>query len=161
VFDGEIRVHNHRLCIADKRARAELECFVDAIRIAGDTDPLPARPIVVRRQLKPPVLIRILPIEASASSPFLGARALLTLFDLGERKARHPELLADAFGLTAAEAKLASLLGTGESIERAAERLGISPLTARTQLKAVFGKTDTHRQAELAALLSRLRSFAG
>jgi DNA-binding CsgD family transcriptional regulator len=159
LFDSEICVHNRRLHVADKRARAELGRFVDAIRVAADTDPLPGDPIVVRRPLKPPVLIRILPIEAAARSPFLGARALLMLLDLGQRSAPPPGLLAQVFGLTAAEAKLASLLGAGESVERAAERLGISPLTARTQLKAVFSKTDTHRQAELAALLLRLLSF--
>jgi len=159
LFDSEIRVRNRRLCVADKHARAQFEHFVDAIRVASDTDPLPPGPIVVQRQTKPPVLIRILPIEAAARSPFLGARALLMLLDFGRRRRPHPGLLAPAFGLTAAEAKLASLIGAGESIERAAERLGIAPLTARTQLRAVFSKTDTHRQAELAALLSRLQSF--
>ena len=159
LFDSEIRVHNRRLCVVDKCARGELERFVDAIRAAADTDPLPADPIMVRRQIKPPVLIRILPIEPAARSPFLGARALLLLLDLSERSAAHSGLLARVFGLTAAEAKLASLIGAGESIECAAERLGISSHTARTQLKAVFGKTSTHRQGELVALLSRLRSF--
>jgi DNA-binding CsgD family transcriptional regulator len=159
VFDGEIRVHNRRLCVVDKCARAELERFVDAIRVAADTDPLPADPIVVRRKMKPPILIRILPIEAAARSPFLGARALLMLLDLSGRTAPHSRTLARVFDLTAAEAKLASLIGAGESIERAAERLGISSLTARTQLKAVFSKTSTHRQGELVALLSRLQSF--
>ena len=159
LFDDEIRVHNRRLCVADRHARAELERFVDAIRVGADTDPLPTDPIVVRRQIKPPVLIRILPIEAAARSPFLGARALLILLDLGERAAPDCGSLARVFGLTAAEAKLASLIGAGESIEHAAERLGISSLTARGQLKAVFSKTSTHRQGELVALLSRLRSF--
>ena len=159
LFDSEIRVHNRRLCIVDKRARAELERFVDTIRVAADADPLPADPIMVRRQIRPPILIRTLPIEAAARSPFLGARALLMLLDLSERTAPHSGLLARVFGLTAAEAKLASLIGAGESIECAAERLKISSLTARTQLKAVFSKTSTHRQGELVALLSRLRSF--
>jgi DNA-binding CsgD family transcriptional regulator len=142
-----------------RRAGAELERFVDAIRVAVDTDPLPTDPIVVRRQIRPPILIRILPIEATARSPFLGARALLILVDLGERAAPHCGLLTRVFGLTAAEAKLASLIGAGESIGHAAECLGISSLTARGQLKAVFGKTSTHRQGELVALLSRLRFF--
>jgi len=159
LFDDEIRVHNRRLCVADRHARAELERFVDAIRVGADTDPLPTDPIVVRRQIKPPVLIRVLPIEAAARSPFLGARALLILLDLGERAAPDCGSLARVFGLTAAEAKLASLIGAGESIEHAAERLGISSLTARGQLKAVFSKTSTHRQGELVALLSRLRSL--
>jgi DNA-binding CsgD family transcriptional regulator len=106
-------------------------------------------------------VIRILPIEQAARSPFLGARALLMLHDLGERRpAPPPILLSQAFGLTAAEARLASRVGTGEPISRAAEQLGISAETARSQLKSIFAKTDVHRQAELVALLARLQCFS-
>jgi DNA-binding CsgD family transcriptional regulator len=159
LFDSEIRVRNRRLYVTDRHARAALESLVDALRVAGDVTPLPTEPIVVRRQIKAPVLIRILPIETAARSPFLGARALLLLLDLSEQRAPQSRLIATSFGLTAAEAKLAALIGAGKTIEHAAERLGISAHTARTQLKAVFAKTDTHRQAELAALMAQLRGF--
>jgi DNA-binding CsgD family transcriptional regulator len=160
LFDGEIRVRDRRLYVTDRRARTALERFVDALRAAGDTTPLPTEPIVVRRQIKAPVLIRILPIEAAARSPFLGARALLLLLDLSERRPPQSELLVTLFGLTGAEAKLAALIGAGETIERAAKRLGIATLTARTQLKAVLSKTDKRRQAELVALIARLCGFS-
>jgi hypothetical protein len=45
---------------------------------------------------------------------------------------------------------------TGTSLEQAAQELNISTETARSQLKAVFAKTDTHRQSELVALLGSL-----
>jgi DNA-binding CsgD family transcriptional regulator len=159
VFDSEIRISDRRLAVTDRRASAELERLADALRAAKDTTPLPTDPIVVRRLTRPPVLIRVLPIEAAARSPFLGARALLMLIDLSDQRPPPSRLLVTSFGLTASEAKLAGLIGGGESVERAAERLGISVHTARAQLKAVFGKTDTHRQAELVALLAKLRGF--
>jgi DNA-binding CsgD family transcriptional regulator len=62
--------------------------------------------------------------------------------------------LTRAFGLTPAEARLASIIAKGRSPEQAAGTLGISPGTARNHLKEIFGKTDTHRQSELVALLS-------
>ena len=68
-------------------------------------------------------------------------------------------LLQQTFGLTVAEARLAALVGAGESIASAAEQLSISSETARSQLKAIFAKTDIHRQADLVALLSRLQYF--
>jgi DNA-binding CsgD family transcriptional regulator len=160
LFDSEICVRNRLLCVTDKHARAALESLVDALRVAGDTTPLPTGPIVVRREIKAPVLIRILPIEPAARCPFLGARALLLLLDLSERRPPESRLLITSFGLTAAEARLAALIGAGETIERAAEQLGISMQTARTQLKSVFGKTGTHRQAELVALIARLHGFS-
>ena len=67
------------------------------------------------------------------------------------------EIIAQAFGLTQAEARLAARLATGQSLERIATELGISEGTVRNQLKAVFQKTETHRQGELIALL--LRTF--
>jgi DNA-binding CsgD family transcriptional regulator len=157
MFESEIHISHRRLTVTDRRARAELERLGDALRAAGDATPLPSDPIVVRRHEKPPVLIRVLPIEPAARCPFLGARALLMMLDLSDHRPPPPRLLAASFGLTAAEAKLAALVGAGETIERAAERLGISIHTAKTQLKSVFGKTETHRQAELAALVARLR----
>ena len=41
----------------------------------------------------------------------------------------------------------------GDGIQATAERLGISPATARTHLLEVFQKTGTSRQAELVRVL--------
>jgi DNA-binding CsgD family transcriptional regulator len=111
---------------------------------------------VVRRRDKRPVVIRILPIDGAARSPFLGARALLVFSDLCRKSGLQPDLLSQTFGLSPAEARLASLIATGISTELAAEELGLARETVRNQLKAVFSKTETHRQSELVALLSRL-----
>ncbi len=58
--------------------------------------------------------------------------------------------------LIPSETALAVQLAMGNSLERAAEALEICKETARTQLKSVFGKTGTHRQGELVALLGSL-----
>ena len=113
----------------------------------------------IGRVAKPPILICVLPIEPAARSPFLGARALLLLTDLHKTRSIAPDLLVQTFGLTRAESNLAVLIGAGQPLEHAADKLSITPLTARTQLKAIFAKTDTHRQGELVALLSRLHSL--
>jgi DNA-binding CsgD family transcriptional regulator len=57
------------------------------------------------------------------------------------------------FRLTPSEAKLACIIARGAPPDIAARELKISRETARNQLKAVFAKTDTHRQSELVALL--------
>jgi DNA-binding CsgD family transcriptional regulator len=56
-------------------------------------------------------------------------------------------------GITRAEARLASMLADGISLEEAAEALLVSIQTVRSQLKSVFAKTGVTRQAELVALL--------
>jgi DNA-binding CsgD family transcriptional regulator len=71
-----------------------------------------------------------------------------------------PASLDRQFGLTPAERRLAIEVASGVSLRESADRLGIAYHTARTQLKAVFGKTGVSRQAELVALLARV-SAAG
>ena len=61
--------------------------------------------------------------------------------------------LQEMFGLTGAEAALAKELADGKSIEDIATARRISLSTARTQLKAIFAKTATNRQAQLVAML--------
>jgi DNA-binding CsgD family transcriptional regulator/PAS domain-containing protein len=72
--------------------------------------------------------------------------------------------LVALYGLTPAEARLASLLAAGSSLHEAAETLGIQVSTARGVLKAVFAKTGTRRQASLVrvilAALGQLRPGA-
>src|SRR5262249_9355108 len=55
-------------------------------------------------------------------------------------------------GVTRAEAALVMQLLRGRSVEDAADALGISAHTARTQLKRALTKTSTGRQAELIRL---------
>ena len=77
----------------------------------------------------------------------------------GNPVSRSPAMsrdLVSKFALTPAEAKLLRLVGIGENLRNAADQLGISYETARSQLKVVFAKTDVHRQAELVALMARM-----
>jgi DNA-binding CsgD family transcriptional regulator len=58
------------------------------------------------------------------------------------------------FGLTAAEARVASCLLDGDAPAVAAARLKISLPTVRAHLRQIFAKTETTSQAELARVLS-------
>jgi len=72
------------------------------------------------------------------------------------RRAFHGQLLADLFHLTHAECRLAEQLAGGASPEQCALVLGNTLHTVRSQLKSLFRKTGTSRQAELVLLLARL-----
>ena len=61
--------------------------------------------------------------------------------------------LQNQFGLTPAEAVLARELLSGDGVEVAARRIGISVPTARTHLRRVLAKTGAGRQAELVRLV--------
>ena len=59
------------------------------------------------------------------------------------------DVLRALYGLTQSEMGLVEQLLLGRSLKEASERLHIVPETARSYLKAIFAKTDTHRQGEL------------
>ena len=90
-------------------------------------------------------------LEGVGSDPV----AILFIRELGAQRSPDPEALGQLYGLTAAEAQLASLLAQGVTLEQAASIRGIGYETARTYLKGLFEKTGCHRQAELVSLFSR------
>ncbi len=65
-----------------------------------------------------------------------------------------PKRLVTLYKITPAEARLTARLVALRTVEEAADDLGISASTARTQLKCIFSKTGTHCQSELLMLLA-------
>jgi DNA-binding CsgD family transcriptional regulator len=49
------------------------------------------------------------------------------------------------------------MVAAGSSPEEIASKLHVSRETVRNQIKAIFGKTGTHRQSEFAAIISRVQ----
>jgi DNA-binding CsgD family transcriptional regulator len=85
----------------------------------------------------------------------MAPEALLLLTDPGAKLFVSTRQLQQLFDLTAAEANVAQALAQGTSLQGYAAVEGITEGTARIQLKSVFAKTNTHKQAELVALLAR------
>jgi DNA-binding CsgD family transcriptional regulator len=155
ILGDDVFVRNRFLGFRDKEASRQLDAFVRRMRLVPDTSELPSESFVVQRQNQRPLIVSVLPVPGAARGPFLGARAILTLTSLEPKRGLDGQILMKAFGLTRAEARAALLVAEGSSPEQAANDLNISIETFRAQLKAVFAKTGTHRQNELAALLSR------
>lgn len=61
--------------------------------------------------------------------------------------------LRQLLGLTPALARLAAALAAGETVAEQAEKAGVTQGTARNQLKELFARTGTQRQAELVRVL--------
>ena len=151
VFDHNIKIKDRRLFVRDPDARTHLKDAIDQLKDL--TRRAPFEPVIVPRTDKLPVIVRIWPFDGPAHQPGQDVRALLTLNALGPKPGPPAAILAKTFRLTPSEAKLASIVARGASTQIAARELKISRDTAPNQLKAVFAKTDTHRQSELVALL--------
>ena len=92
-------------------------------------------------------------LEDRPESTLHDARAVLYISDLELSSQRDAQTLQGRYGLTRAEAQLASLLCAGLSLENVAEQRKVSIHTVRSQLKQVFAKTGTSRQSELVGQL--------
>jgi DNA-binding CsgD family transcriptional regulator len=107
---------------------------------------------VSRPSLKRPFLLEVEPY-ATRRSDAGGGHVSVAVFVSDPEAFMAPSHLGCAFGLTPAEEALAVRLGQGETLEIAADGLGISLNTARTHLKHIFAKTGVGRQSELIRLL--------
>lgn len=154
LLGASIHIAGGRLILRDRQAAEEYKKTIERLRTLSEGKILCAVPIVARRENAAPIAIRILPVDGDAKSPFLFARALLLLTEIVAPAKPDWQVFSRAFGLTPAEARLAVLLATGESLEYAADTLGVTRETARSRIKSIFQKTGSHRQAALVALLT-------
>lgn len=106
-----------------------------------------------------PLIVHAAPILWSTRGASQCAKAILMLTDPDKHREPAESTLRQAFGLTSAEIQLALGLARGQDLQEIAAARGVSIATIRFQLKALFAKTETHRQAELVALLVRVAAI--
>jgi DNA-binding CsgD family transcriptional regulator len=112
--------------------------------------------VAVPRDGRHPLIVHAVPLVASARDLFKRGSAVLLIGDPSEQVESEEALLRHVYGLTGAEARLAKELASGRELHEIASQSGVSLAKLRSQLKAVFGKTSTHRQSQLVGLLVRL-----
>jgi DNA-binding CsgD family transcriptional regulator len=153
LLKGDVQIVKRRLVSKDLHANAELE---GALRdLLGRPFGAGLSPMVcLPRRGRLPLLAHPVRLSGLAANILADCQAVVILID-PEKRSRPPEAaLRTAFQLTAAEARLASRLASGEKLEVAAKKLSIAADTGRNQLKSIFAKMGVHRQAELVAALA-------
>jgi DNA-binding CsgD family transcriptional regulator len=92
--------------------------------------------------------------DENAVTPPVDVVALLSFASLHVPETQtDPEILASLYGFSKAELRLVSALLRGENLFQIAARNCVTLATVRSQLRSVFAKTNTHRQAEVIQLL--------
>ncbi len=148
VHAGRLRIANGRSVVdlSDLLVRGQLSALHPP-RIAG----------VLHRDGLPMLLVEVVPVAAFVREFFAPGIAVVTVTEVATSRVPNAAALAEAFGLTPAEIRLAQEIAKGLGVRATAHILGIGVETARSQLRSIFAKTDTRRQAELVGLLSGLR----
>jgi DNA-binding CsgD family transcriptional regulator len=93
--------------------------------------------------------------ETTFASGLREPMAAVFIRDPDAPAATSAEWLRRLYGLTPAEARLLQALLAGDSLETISERFRVGAETLRTQLKAIYRKTDTGSQAQLIRLALR------
>jgi|SRR5882672_9438741 len=85
----------------------------------------------------------------------VGELVLVTARNPLVEHANHKCSFVKQFGLSPAQARVSAMIISGHSLVDAARRLHVSENTARSHLKQIFQKTNTHGQMELVHLHTR------
>jgi DNA-binding CsgD family transcriptional regulator len=149
-----------RLEADDSTASAEL---AEALRrtLRGDPTDIPhfSRSIrIPRTSGRVPYSLQIsaLPTGNELGEGDDAPRAIAFIADTLEPVQVDAKQLMDLYGLTPAEARLASALGAGDELAATAEQLGVALNTAKSQLQAIYAKTRLDSRTKLTKLLVAL-----
>jgi DNA-binding CsgD family transcriptional regulator len=154
IFGCDLRIFRRRIVSVNSPATTTLDRTLHALIWRVDEIP-PQGPVILPRAEGRPILAYPCRIPSVGLDFFAPWRLAIVFVDLECRVSLVEGDLIRAFSLTPAEARLASRLISGDSIEHVAAKLGIAYETARNVLKRVFHKTGTHRQGELIAVLAQ------
>jgi len=133
-----------------------------ALQVAvGSNDELGEPLRVTRLSGAAPLLVVPVPLPPPVFSLWElseAARVMVLIIDPSTRNPGAGLTLQNTFGLTSAEARVATLVGSGLSGPQTARALCISPETVKTHLARSFEKMGIRSQVELARMLSALPS---
>ena len=159
--DG-LTVARHRLLAgaADRQQRLDL-LLASALDDPSGTG---LKPIALPRPSgKKPLMVQAIPLRSRRSLDGLqlgfGLMGALVLVVDPESTAAPPHDGLRLLGLTAAESRLAALVGSGLRRRDAANILDISEWTARDSLKHIYSKLDIRTQGELVRIVDRIAAI--
>ena len=148
-----------RVALIDPAANELLQGALAALREPVST---PVRSIPIKAAASgEAAVVHVIPTVGQARDVFLGAFGIIVITPVAASASPGTQILRALFDLTPAEASVAQAIATGAALEQIAAGHSVRTNTIRTQAKAVFAKTGTHSQAQLAALLGGLARMPG
>lgn len=159
--DDGLSLRHGRLVASTSNTDAALLRMLQYAVAPGECVECPSDVLVMRPSGRRPYHVIAAPLRRRPA-PFAGIAAPVALVLIRDSELQRPvglDALKQGYGLTSREAELALAFSEGETLQRTADRLGITYETARTHLRHILSKTGTSRQAELMALLQRMFAF--
>lgn len=145
----------HGITLSQGRLTAASAAETDLLRRLIAEEGVGAHPnmLVLCRSCRMPLSLQFvrLPLQLRLNEGSRNAAAVIVARRPGRDETAN--LFQKCYGMTRTEARLAALITGGYSLVSAASTLNISHNTARTHMKRVYCKTNTHRQVDLIKIL--------
>ncbi len=144
-----------RIIATEAKATQKLQALIAAVLVPINETLSGGSMILLDQHGKESCAIYVTPVSRMTSNRLDSQERLvagLFIVDRNQDATERVNVFAPLFGLTPAETRVLAALISGKSLISAAKRLEMTEQTARTHLKHILSKTDTHRQAELMRL---------
>jgi len=149
----------NRLAATGRGANSRLSGLIrDAADTAAGRGCSAGGMLVLERSDRLPLTALVAPFRPGQDGFGVSLPAAILFIRDPEAQSPARDALQALFGLTPAEARVASALADGQSLQEIATSVNVTLNTVRTQVKSILAKTDTIRQSQLVGLL--LRSVA-
>jgi DNA-binding CsgD family transcriptional regulator len=151
--DG-LTIRNGRICARRNFETAKLaELIAHATAATGRQPPVGCL-LIGRDSGRPAYIVRVVPVDASQSG-FDLPMAMILVSAPDENRVSESEL-AELYGLSPAESRLAAAVGFGKRLNELAGEFGVQITTLRTQLSSILHKCGVERQSDLVRLISHI-----
>lgn len=158
--NGGLRVHGGKLCAASPSESDRLQKLIgEALRTADNSGQEAGGAISISRYDLLALQVMVSPIRGMNLEELAPVKVVVFVHDPAQRIRPANQTLRALFGLTPAESRLALLLADGRALAEAAEIVGVSRSTVKSQLASIYSKTGTRRQVQLVRLLLQLRGI--
>jgi len=157
--DDGLTVRNGKVAALHILDSARLEALIAAATAEQKTGAAIGRMRIRRHDGHPPYMLTVAPLSADLAV-YERPLAMIVLADPDEHTPSEREL-AEFFGLSPAESRLAVALLAGKRLGEIASDFGVQITTLRTQLSSILQKTGVTRQVDLIRLLSSVSVILG
>jgi DNA-binding CsgD family transcriptional regulator len=150
--ENGLAVRNGQLCAGRVFESTRLAKLIATAAAADRTGPAAGRMLIGRGNGRPAYVLTVAPLRPDLA---IGDRplAMIVIVD-PERHSPSESDLVELFGLSPAEARLATALMRGERLSGIAADFGVQVATLRTQLGSILKKVGADRQSDLIRILS-------
>ena len=148
--DG-VKIRKDRLCAGRAFETDKIAKLIAGATAHGELGAAAGRMLIRRSGSLPPYVLTIAPLNADVGDD--QQFALIVVVDPARHSPSAKEL-AEFFGLSPAEARLAASLLTGKTLSQIAAGSGVRIATLRTQLSSIMRKAGAQRQSDLIRIMS-------